>query len=262
MRSFVCLHELSQDFRILFITRPLSFKNLPFKRNMRTCSISFDSHAWTQKSDITWASYEHFDLLISSCVCLHEFSHIFGIFFIYRPLSVKILTFKFHIIASSISLDSQVWTQQSDITQATYEHFDLLIHSCLFLHELPHNFGIFFITCPLSFKILTFKFHMITCTISFDSHVWAQKSDIIRATNDHFVLLMRSCVCLHELSHNFGILFITHPLNFKILTFKFHTIACFILFVSHVWTQKADITWATYEHFDLLMRCYVCLHEL
>ena len=150
------------------------------------------------------------------------------------------------MIACSICFDWHVWTQKSDITRATYKHFDLLMRSSVWLHELLHNFGIHFITTPLSIKILTFKFHMIACTVSFDSHVWTQKYDMIQASYEHFHLLMRSCVCLHELLHIFGVFLITRPLSVKILTFKFHTIACSISFDSHVWAQKSDITRATW----------------
>ena len=168
---------------------------------MIACWISFDSHDWAQKSDIRVTTYEHIDLLMRSCVCLHELSHIFGILFITLPMSFKILTFKFHMIACAISFDSP-----------TYEHFYLRMRYCVCLHELWHNFGIVFIPHPLSIKILTFKFHMIARSIRFDSHVWTQKSDITRANYEHFYLVMRWYVCLHELSHNFGILFINIPL--------------------------------------------------
>ena len=194
---------------------------------MIACSISFDSHVWTQKSDITRATYEHFNSLMRACKCLPELWHNFGIFFITPALSLKILFFKFHMIACSTSFDSHVWTQNSDITRATYEHLNSLMCACKCLPQLWHNFRIFFITRALSFKILFFKFHMTACSISFDSNVWTQKSDITRAT-------LFSCVCLHELCHNFGILIITRPLSFKTLIFKFHMIACYISFDSHV----------------------------
>ena len=146
------------------------------------------------------------------------------------------------MIASSISFDCHVWTQKSDITQSTYKHFDLLMR-------------------PLSFKILIFQFHMIDCSVSFDSHVWTQKSDITTATYEHFDLLTRSCVCLPQLWENFDIFFITRPLRFKILIFQFHMMDWSISFDSQVWTQKSDITRATYKHFDLLSRSCVCLPQ-
>ena len=152
------------------------------------------------------------------------------------------------MIACSIGFDSHVWTQKSDITRATYEHFNSYMRACKCLPQLWHNFGIFFITQTLVFKISFFQFNMIACSISFDSHVWTQKSDITRATYEHFELLMRSTKCLHELWHNFGIFFITQPLGFKISFFHFHIIACSISFDSHVWTQKSDIARATYEY--------------
>ena len=108
--------------------------------------------------------------------------------------------------------------------------------ACKCLPQLWHNIGIFFISRHLSFKILIFKFHMIACSISFDSHVWTQKSDIRGATYEHCNSLMRAWKCLPQLWHKFGIFFITRPLSFKILIFKFHMIACSISFDSHVWT--------------------------
>ena len=109
------------------------------------------------------------------------------------------------------------------------EYFKLFIRSTKCLHELWHNFGIFFITLTLSFKILIFKLHMIASI-----RMFKQKSDITRATYEHFSLLIRSCKCLHELWHNFGIFFIIRPLSFKILNFKSYMIACSMSFDSHV----------------------------
>ena len=126
------------------------------------------------------------------------------------------------------------------------------MRACKCLPQLWHNFGIFFISQPLAFKISFFQFHMIAFSIGYDSHVWTQKSDITRATYEHFNSLMRACKCLPQLWHNFGIFLITRPLSFKILIFKYHMIACSKSFDSHVWTRKSDITQATYEHFDLL----------
>ena len=37
--------------------------------------------------------------------------------------------------------------------------------------KLWHNFGFFFITQSLGFKISFFQFHMIVCSIGFGSHV-------------------------------------------------------------------------------------------
>ena len=118
-------------------------------------------------------------------MCLPQLWHNFGIFFITYPQSFKTFNFKIHLIAFSVSLNSHVWTQKSYFTQDTYEHYDLLRQSCVCLPQLWHNFGIFFITCPLSFQILFFKFHMIARSISFNLHVWTQKSDITRATYEH-----------------------------------------------------------------------------
>ena len=178
-------------------------------------------------------------------------------------LSFKILIIKFHIITFSIIFYLHVWTQKYDMTWTSYEHFDLLTCSCKCLPELWHNFGIFYITHPLSFKMLILIFHMIACSRSFESHVWTQISDIPRPTYAHFDLLTCCCKCLPQLWHKFGFFFITHPLSFKIFFLKFHMIACSISFKSHVWRQISDITQATYEHFDLLMRsCCKCLRQL
>ena len=201
---------------------------------MIASSICFDSHVWTQMSDITRATYEYFDLLARCCVCLPVLWHNFDIFFITLPLSFGILIFQLHIIACFISFDTHVWTQKCDITRATYEHFDSLTRSCVCVHQLWENFGIFFITRPLSFQILTFKFHMIASFIKFDSHVWTQKSDITRATYEYFDLLTRSSVSLPQLLHNFGIFFTTRPLSFEIF-FQIHMLACFVSFDLHVW---------------------------
>ena len=120
----------------------------------------------------------------------------------------------------SVSFDLLFWTQKSDITRATYEHFYLLTRFCVCLPELSHNFGFFFITRSLNFKIFIFTSQMIACPTSFGSHVWTQKSDITRATYKHFDLLTRFCVCLPQLWYNFGIFFITRPLSFKIFYFS------------------------------------------
>ena len=50
----------------------------------------------------------------------------FAIFIIPLDLTFKIMIFQFHIIASDVSFDSGIWTQNSDITRARYEHFHLL----------------------------------------------------------------------------------------------------------------------------------------
>ena len=183
---------------------------------MISCFVSFDLHVWTQKTDITEATYEHFDLLTRSCVYLPQLWQNFGNFFITRPLSFKILIFQFRMIDCSVCFDSHVWTQKSDIRRATYEHFDLLTRSCVCLRQLWDNCCIFFITHPLSFNILIFHFHMMDWSVSFDSLVWTQTSDITRATYEHIYLLTRFCVCLPQLWHNFGFFVITRSLSFKI----------------------------------------------
>ena len=123
------------------------------------------------------------------------------------------------MIAWSICFDSHVWTQKSDITRATYECFHLRMRSSVCLPKMWHNFSILFIAIPLSFKIFIFEFHMIAWCVSFDLHVWTQNSYITRPTYEHFDLCARSCKCLPQMWHNFGIFFISLPLNFKIFIF-------------------------------------------
>ena len=182
-------------------------------------------------------------------MCLPALWHKFDIFFISLPMSFEILIFLFHMIACFINFDSNVWTQKCDITRATYEHFDFLTRSCVCLPQLWHNFGIVFITRPLSFQISICQLHIIASSISFDSHDWTQNFDITQTTYEHFYLLMPSCVCLPQLWQKFSIFFITRPLSFQILILQFHMISWFISFDAHVWTQTCDITWARYEYF-------------
>ena len=143
----------------------------------------------------------------------------YHIFLRTRRLSFKTLILKFHTIAFSISFYSLVWTQKSDITQAIYEHFDLFKRFCLCLPQLWHNFVILFITCPLSLEIFNFKIVMVACSISFDSLVGIQKSDMTRATYEHFDLFTRSCKCLHELWHNLWYFLHNSPSEFQKLNF-------------------------------------------
>ena len=176
------LPQLWRNFGIIFIALSLSFKIISFQFHMISWFVIFDLHVWKQKSDITWAPYEHFYLLKRSCVCVPQLWHNFGNFFIVLSLDCYVLTFQFHMIATFVIFDLHVWTQKSDITRGTYENFHLLARSCVCFPQFWHNFSIFFIALPLSFIILIFQSYIIACSVIFESHVWTQKSDIIRAT--------------------------------------------------------------------------------
>ena len=129
----------------------------------------------------------------------------FFFFFLSLTLSFKIIFFG--VIASSVSFDSHVRTQKTDITRASYELFDLLRFSCVCSPQLWRNLAFSFISLYLSFKVMIFLFHIKASSVSFDSHVSAQKSDITRATYELFDLLRFSYVCLPQLWHNFAFSF-------------------------------------------------------
>ena len=113
--------------------------------------------------------------------------------------------FRFYIIDCSVSFDSHIWTQKSDIIRASYEVFHLLTRSCVCIPHLWHKFA--FPCMPHStFKITFFRFYIIDCCVNFDSHVWTQKSDIIRASYEVFHLLTCSCACIAHLWHKFTFL--------------------------------------------------------
>ena len=98
-------------------------------------------------------------------------------------------------------------------------------------------------------------------SVSFDSHGWA-KSDITHATYELSDLLRHSCVCLPHILNNFVVSFMYIAVGFKILFFWLPTISWSANFDSHGWTQKSDITLATYELSDLLGRSCVCLPHI
>ena len=110
----------------------------------------------------------------------------------------------------------------------------------------------------LNFKILTFKFHMMACSISFDSHLWTQKSNIILASYEVFHLLTRSCVCIPHLWHKFAFSFIAYALTFIITFSRLYIIDGFVSFNFSIWTQKFDIIRATYELFSQITHSRVC----
>mgnify|MGYP007007537767 CR=1 FL=1 len=234
----MALSQIWHNFGIFFIALSLSSKIFIFQFDMLASSISFHSHVLIQKFNIRGATYEHFDLLMRSCVRLPQLCHNWSIFFIALPLSFPFLIFKFHMLACSLRFDLRVWTHKSNLTRATYEHFDLLMRFCVCFPQLWHNCGIFFKALPLSFQILFFQFNIRAFSPSFNSHFSTQKSNFTWPSYKHFYLLMRSCVCLPQLWHNFGIFFISLPLSFKILIYQIHMITCSPSLISHVWTQK------------------------
>ena len=115
-----------------------------FQFHIIACSNRFDSHVWTLKSDIIRASYEDFDFLTRSCVCVPHSWEKISFSFVSLALSLKIRNFQFHIRACSVTVDSHARTQKSDITRASYELFDFLMQTCVFIPHLWHKFSFSF----------------------------------------------------------------------------------------------------------------------
>ena len=147
---------------------------------------------------------------ISSLALIHMFEHKNPIS--YEP-TMMILKEK------EISFDLHVCTQKSDITRASYGLLDLLTRSCVWLLYFWHKFSFSFMSLALSFKIPIFWFHIRACSISFDSHIWAQKSDITRTNYQLLDLLTRPCVCLPDLHHKFAISIMSLSVSFKVSNF-------------------------------------------
>ena len=60
---------VAQVLFFLHVVRP-DFQNSNFLISYHSMLVTFNSHIWTQISDITRASYEVFDLLTRSCDCI------------------------------------------------------------------------------------------------------------------------------------------------------------------------------------------------
>ena len=105
----------------------------------------------------------------------------------------KIIFLIFNIVDFSIRFDSHVCTQKSNIIRASYEVFHLLTISCVYSSFLA-DFCFLLHASHHDFKITFFKFYSIDCSISFDSHVCTQISDIIRSIDEVFHLLTFLCV--------------------------------------------------------------------
>ena len=130
-----------------------------------------------------------------------------------------------HIVAYIVSFDSLIWTKKVDIIRPRYELFNAHGHSCLSLPYLSHNITLFFIAHAMSFRIQIFLDHTVAYFVSFDSHVWTLKSDIIRPRYELFNAHGHSCLSLPYLLHNITFFFIAHTVNFRIQIFLAHIVA-------------------------------------
>ena len=92
-------------------------------------------------------------------------------------------------------------TNKGSIFQLSFNKFprdiSILLSSLnLSLLDFRDNFTISFMSLALSFRIQLFLDHMVAYVVSFDSHVWTLKSDIIRPHYKLFNAYGRSCLSL------------------------------------------------------------------
>ena len=133
-----------------------------------------------------WPRYELFNAHGHSCPSLPYLSHNITFSFMALALSFRIRIFSAHIGAYIVSFDSHIWTLKFDILRPRYELCDGCGHCCFSQPYLSHNITFSFMALALSFRIWIFSDHIVAYVVSFDSHIWTLKSDIIRPRYELF----------------------------------------------------------------------------
>ena len=164
----MCIPHLWHKLAFSFIPHTPTFKIkflIPYHRF--TC---LNIKIWYHTSQLWTFWFTH-----QSCVC-SSFVAKLCIFFMSHTSSLKFKFFQFHVIDYFFSSDSHLWTQRTDITGACYE---ILIYSrALVCALLICGTSLVFRECvtprlsKLCFKLSSFRFHIIVCSVRFDSHVW------------------------------------------------------------------------------------------
>ena len=93
----------------------------------------------------------------------------------------------------------------------------------------------------LSFGIEILLAHIVAYVVSFDSHVWTLRSDLIRPRDELFNAHAHSCLSLSSLSHTITFYIMALALSFGIEIFLAHIVAYVVSFDSQVWILKSDI---------------------
>ena len=103
------------------------------------CAVSYNFSVWTDKFNVIRATYELFDYIRHSCMCVPYLMYKFAC------STFKIMFFRLYILDCCVSFDSHIRTQKSHIRWASYEVFHLLTHSCVCITHLWHKFA--FLSC-------------------------------------------------------------------------------------------------------------------
>ena len=250
-----------------FMALVMSFRIQIFSYHIVAYVVSFLSNLWTLKSDIIWPHYELFNAHGHSCLPLPYLSHNITFSFMALVLSFRIQIFSYHIVVYIVSFHSHLWTLKSNIIRPRYELFNAHGHSCPSLPYLSHNITFSFMALALSFRIRIFSAHIGAYIVSFDSHIWTLKFDILRPRYELCDGCGHCCFSQPYLSHNITFSFMALALSFRIWIFSDHIVAYVVSFDSHIWTLKSDIIRPRYKLFNVLCvseclaqwtLCHVC----
>jgi hypothetical protein len=170
----------------------LSFKIQNFLCLCVSCSLGCDLSQKTRKSDITRGSYERFLEKPGPGRSLPQFWHILSFSAVSLALSFKIQIFLRRCVACSFTV--QFKPQNSEIRYHTRELWAFYAegrsHPGLGRSLPPfwHIFTFSTVSLALSFKIQTFFWCCIACSLLFDSNQNTQKSDIARGSYEPFLV--------------------------------------------------------------------------
>jgi hypothetical protein len=170
------------------------------------------------------------------------FLHLFG-------LEFSNWDFLYPTLTCDLILDWQLEARKSDIVQGSHKLVTASCRSRRWMASCCNHFRVFLISLAFSSQSDILLCFSVAGDVSFDWHLEARKSNIVRGSYKLFTAGYRSRRCMASCCNHFRILFTSVALSSQSGIFLYFSVVCEVSFHWQLEARKSDTVQGSYELF-------------